>query len=62
MMHMTTKRRDTRLSRAYAYWRLAAKAERAGNDRQAESYRGIADRSYQEYQRQKQHLARQFPA
>ena len=39
-----TKPRPLKLRRASAYYRLAAKAERASNYRQASIYRDIADR------------------
>jgi len=39
------------LSSARAYWRLAAKAERAGQSQQARIYRSIADRRYSKYLR-----------
>jgi hypothetical protein len=36
--------RPLRLRQASAYFRLAAKADRAGNDVQARHYRGVAER------------------
>jgi RecA-family ATPase len=56
---MTTRRRVPRkLSTARAYWRLAAKAERAGDTRQADRYTALADRSYRAYQRDQQRSTR----
>jgi hypothetical protein len=46
------------LSQARAYWRLAAKAERAGQYAQADSYRKTADRRHAEYLRNKAHQDR----
>jgi hypothetical protein len=43
-MTKTRKKPSARLKSARAYYRLAAKADRAGQFRQAKSYRKIADR------------------
>jgi RecA-family ATPase len=43
-----------RLSRARAYWRLAAKADKAGNHAQAKDYRTTGDRIHAEYLREKE--------
>jgi hypothetical protein len=43
-MTKTRKKPSARLKSARAYYRLAAKADRAGQFRQAESYRKLADR------------------
>jgi hypothetical protein len=51
-------RRSQRLSSASAYYRLAAKADRAGNHRQAETWRNHADRLVDEDRRQRKYLAR----
>jgi hypothetical protein len=44
--------RPLALRQASAYYRLAAKAERAGNYRGAERYRAIADRRVAEHRRE----------
>lgn len=44
-------RQHPKLAQARAYWRLAAKADRAGSHRQAEHYRSVAESKYREYQR-----------
>lgn len=43
--------RSPLLSSASAYYRLAAKARRAGNYQQAKHYEGVADRKMAEYRR-----------
>lgn len=49
-------KRPQKLSQASAYYRLAAKADRAGQSTQAAHYRRIADRFVVEHQRQKAYL------
>lgn len=49
---------DARLSRARAYWRLAAKADRAGQSARGRQYRAIADRLHAEYLRNREYVAR----
>ena len=56
---MATPRRKPRplkLRRASAYYRLAAKATRAGNYVQARHYRGLADRLVDENRRDTERL------
>jgi hypothetical protein len=52
------KRVPAKLASARAYWRLAAKAERAGDYRTAGHYRSIGDRRFKEYQRDREAMAR----
>lgn len=40
-----------KLASARAYWRLAAKADRNGNTKQAEHYRSVANRRFALHQR-----------
>ncbi len=47
-------KRPSRLSRASAYFRLAAKAERNGKYHQGETYRKMAERLVAEHRRQKE--------
>ena len=47
-----------KLGTARAYWRLAAKAHRAGNMREWERYTRMGDKSYREYQRDQERRAR----
>jgi hypothetical protein len=47
-------KQNSKLASARAWWRLAQKASYAGNDRQAERYRNIAEQKYRAYLRQKQ--------
>lgn len=56
---MATKRHPT-LARAQAYWRLAAKARRAGQSQQAELYADIGDRLHREWQRGREAIARRL--
>ena len=44
--------RPLRLRQASAYYRLAAKADRAGQHRQGDHYRGVADRLVAEHRRE----------
>lgn len=46
------KRRHPYLASAQAYWRLAAKADRAGNYALGKQYRHTGDMKYRQYQRQ----------
>jgi hypothetical protein len=50
------KRRSSTLASASAYYRLAAKAGRAGNYVAAEHYTKIADRKIAEHNRQKESM------
>lgn len=50
------KKRDPLLSRMSAYRRLAQKARRAHQTRQADHYTKLADNLYSQYQRQKSFL------
>lgn len=50
-------RKDPRLSRASAYWRLARKAQRAGNYALAKQYTDTADRLYAAYRRERDRRA-----
>lgn len=52
------RRRPSKLAQASAYWRLAAKADKAGQPVQADRYRQIADSRYAEYAAQQRHLPR----
>ena len=47
-----------KLAQARAYWMLARKADNAGNYREGERYRKVAESKYREYQRQKAFTAR----
>jgi hypothetical protein len=47
-----TKQRSLRLRRASAYFRLAAKADRAGQHRQGDHWRGVANRLVEENRRE----------
>lgn len=47
-----------KLRQARAYWRLAGKAERAGQTKVAAHYRLIADRRYRSYDADVANLAR----
>ena len=48
------------LRQASAYYRLAAKATKAGQYKQAEFYRGVADRKVAQNRRDREALARRF--
>lgn len=50
-MTAARKKRPALLSQASAYYRLAAKADRAGNHTEAARYRGIADRRVAQHRR-----------
>lgn len=50
--------RSRRLSSASAYFRNAAKAERAGNRQQADHFRAMAERLVREDQRERDARAR----
>lgn len=52
------RKTPAQLARARAYWRLAAKAERAGSHSMAEHYRRMAERAYAGYRRQADYLQR----
>jgi hypothetical protein len=52
------KRVPAKLASARAYWRLAAKADRAGNYALGRQYRATGDRRYREYQRDQEAMAR----
>lgn len=56
-MTKTRKKPSARLKSARAYYRLAAKADRAGQSRQAEGYRKVADRKVAEDRRERERLA-----
>jgi hypothetical protein len=47
------KRRPSELNRASAYYRLAAKADKAGQYKQGAHWRDIADRLVAKYQRER---------
>jgi hypothetical protein len=51
---MTSKQQPIALRSARSYWRLAAKARRAGNYKQGDHWQGVGDRRYQEYLRQQE--------
>jgi hypothetical protein len=54
---MATKRKQKRpakLASASAYYRLAAKADRAGQGKQAEHWRGVADRLVSSHRRDRE--------
>ena len=51
------RKQPARLASARAYYRLAAKAERAGQYRTAAHYRGVADRLVRQEQRQREAMA-----
>lgn len=53
-----TRKQPRRLASARAYYRLAAKAQRAGQHRSAEFYRRQADRLVEEERRNRDYLAR----
>jgi hypothetical protein len=55
---MATRKRPIRLSQASAYYRLAAKAERAGNYKQAGVYRNVANRKVAEERRERERRTR----
>jgi hypothetical protein len=58
---MTTRRKmPALLASARAYYRLAAKAEKAGNYREAGRYRGLADRKVREHRRGVEYRRRTF--
>ncbi len=57
---MARKPRPLLLRQASAYFRLAAKAERAGHYTKAEHYRGIAERKVTENQRNVARLRQMF--
>jgi hypothetical protein len=59
---MAKKQRPLKLRRASAYFRLAAKADRAGNYIQARQYRDIADRLVESNRRDQEALARRRAA
>lgn len=42
-----------KLAQARAYWMLARKADKAGNFREGDRYRKVAESKYREYLRQK---------
>lgn len=52
------KKMPHKLAQAHAYWRLAAKAFKAGNARDFRRYTDLAEKRYREHQRQQEHLAR----
>jgi hypothetical protein len=52
-----TKKVPAKLASARAYWRLAAKAEKAGDYRTAAHYRDTGDRRFREYQRGREFMA-----
>ena len=55
---MTTRKVPAKLSTARAYWRVAAKFEKAGDYRQAEHYRSVGDRFHRAYLRDKEYIQR----
>jgi hypothetical protein len=55
-------RRNPKTNSARAYYRLAAKFDRAGNRRQAEHYRKVADRLTDEVRRDREHRAERVAA
>lgn len=55
-----TRKRPALLSQASAYYRNAAKAERAGNYHEADRFRGIADRKVAEHRRGVEYRQRTF--
>lgn len=53
-----TRKQSRRLSSARAYYRLAVKAQMAGQSRQADVYRKLADRLVSEDRRNREYLRR----
>jgi hypothetical protein len=54
------RKQDSELASARAYFRLAAKASRAGQPHQAASYRRTAERKLAAYHRRKEYIRRTF--
>jgi len=54
---MAKRKVPAKLATARAYWRLAAKAERAGNYRERDHWRSTGDRFYRMYQRDQEYIA-----
>lgn len=52
------KRQPHKLAVAHSYWRLAVKAEHAGQWRNAEHYTRLADRAFREYRREQEYQER----
>jgi hypothetical protein len=55
-------RRNPKTNSARAYYRIAAKFQRAGNYKQAEHYRKVADRLTDEVRRDREHRAERAAA
>lgn len=55
-------KRSARLNSARAYYRLAAKAERAGQSKQAEHYRDVANRLVDQDRRDREYRAERAAA
>ena len=57
-----TARRNPKTNSARAYYRIAAKFQRAGQHQQAEHYRKVADRLTDQVRRDREHRAERAAA